>query len=98
MPIDYSNEGDKFARLPKSNEPSKEFVVKSCEKIVDKDFRYNLPNVDYRLVYRLENGQSFMVNSWKAFYAFRDANVQEGDHIRVHHPFAGKWEVEVLNR
>ena len=53
-------------------------------------------NCGFRYVYTLKNGKQFNLNSWKPFFAFRDANVQDGDKIKVSHPAKGEWKVELV--
>lgn len=55
-------------------------------------------NQGYRYVYTLKNDKKFSLSSWKPFYAFKAANVQEGDHIRVLHPAEGEWKVEIISK
>ena len=55
-------------------------------------------NQGFRYVYTLEDDKKFSVSSWKPFYAFAAANVQDGDHIRVSHPEKGEWTVDIISK
>jgi hypothetical protein len=54
-------------------------------------------NQGFRFVYTTTEDKKFTISSWKPFYAFRDANVQDGDHIKVSHPTKGEWIVTKLS-
>ena len=53
-------------------------------------------NLGYHYEFTVEDGKILSVSSWKPYYAFRDANVQEGCLIKVNHPKEGEWSVEIL--
>lgn len=77
-------------------EPAKD---KDGNEVIGADGKPILTDVNqgFRYVFTCENGKKFSISSWKPFYAFKEADVQEGDHIRVHHPEKGVWRVEKLN-
>jgi hypothetical protein len=55
-------------------------------------------NQGFRYVFTCEEGKKFSISSWKPFYAFKEADVQEGDRIRVSHPEEGTWKVEKISK
>lgn len=55
-------------------------------------------NQGFRLLFTMEDDTKLSMSQWLPYYAFSKANVQEGDHIRVHHPAKGEWKVEKLNQ
>lgn len=54
-------------------------------------------NQGFRYVFTCMDETKFTISSWKPFFAFRDADVQDGDSIKVSHPAEGEWIVEKLN-
>ena len=76
------------------NEP----VMKDGVQVVDDDDEpvYKQKNQGFRYVFTLTNGKKFSISSWKPFFAFKEADVQEGDRIKVSHPVKGEWKVEKL--
>ena len=114
MPIDYSAGGEfaklpkvgaepqeyKIKECKRIDEPKHRMNFKKREARVLDTGEEVMVDVDqgFRYEYTLEDGRILTIGSWKPFYAFADANVQEGSYIRVHHPAEGEWRVELLNK
>jgi hypothetical protein len=112
--IDYGGEGNfeklpkvgdepkvfEIDRCERIDNPNYKYNFKKTEqRILDDGTEASVQvNLGYRYEFYLKNGKSFSLNSWKPFFAFKEANVQDGDKIRVSHPAEGEWKVEVLNR
>lgn len=55
-------------------------------------------DLGYRYEFVFEDGKRLSLSQWKPFYAFKDADVQEGDYIIISHPAKGEWKVEKINQ
>ena len=63
----------------------------------DKNFK-SLPDKNWGFHYIITfNGtKEYTLNTWKLFYALKEAKVYEGDTIKISHPERGVWKVEVM--
>jgi len=101
-PIDYSG-GVLQEFGPKVGE-TKVIHIRESRKVEDpsgtdeKNFRSTTKNFGYRFELTLTNDRIFLLNVWKLFFAFKDANVQDGDLVQIAHPAAKVYQVTVLER
>lgn len=101
-PIDYSG-GTLKEFGPKVGE-SKVIHIREAAKVEDptgtseENFRSRTRNFGYRFELTLTNGRIFPLNVWKLFFAFKEADVQDGDKIQIDHPAEGVYRVTVLEK
>ena len=100
-PIDYSG-GTLKAFGPKVGE-SKVIHIRESKRVESSmddplNFRSRTENKGYRYELTLTNGRIFMLNVWKIFFAFKDANVEDGDLVQIDHPGEGVYKVSVLEK
>ena len=111
MPIDYGGGGAKWLRLPKVGETSDFSMhgsITKAEKVEGGRFNFErrvkneetgkveIEDLGYHIEYTFEDDTKLSVSSWKPFFAFKDADIQEGDAIKVKHPAEGEWSIEKM--
>lgn len=102
MPIDYSG-GTLKEFGPKVGE-TKVIHIRSAARVDDPtgtdelNFRSRTKNFGYRYELTLTNDRVFLLNVWKLFFAFKEADVQDGDKVQIDHPGEGVYKVTVLEK
>ena len=63
----------------------------------EKNFK-SLPdkNWGFHYIITFDGDKEYTLNTWKLFYALKEAKVYEGDTIKISHPERGVWEVELM--
>jgi len=101
-PIDYTG-GTLKEFGPKVGE-SKVIHIREARRVEDptgqdeQNFRSMTKNFGYRFELTLTNGRIFMLNVWKLFFAFKEADVQDGDLVQIDHLDKGVYKVTVLEK
>lgn len=94
---DFSQHG-KIVKAEKSTQGDFHFtkdvvIERNGKKVTAKE------NLGYHYNFTFEDGKVLSLTSWKPYYAFRDADIQEGCVIKkINHPSKGQWNIEVLER
>lgn len=102
MAIDYSG-GTLKEFGPKVGE-SKVIHIREAARVDDptgndpNNFRSKTKNFGYRYELTLTNGRVFLLNVWKLFFAFKDADVQDGDKVQIDHTGTSEYRVTILEK
>jgi DNA-directed RNA polymerase subunit RPC12/RpoP len=76
------------------------FTQKKTEKLFDANGNEKEVTTEVDLGYRYEisftDGKKMSVSDWKSYYAFIEADVKEGDVIKISHPEKGTWMIELV--
>lgn len=61
----------------------------------DKCYKSPKKTFDYWDEFILKNGKVMPCNTWKLYFALREANVQPGDTVTITHPSSGVYNVKI---
>lgn len=72
-------------------------MVRNCDVEEEKQYKHKTKGAyGYRDDFHLENGKIMPCNTWKLYFALRDAGCDNGATVKISHPANGRWEAELV--